>query len=178
MPDLQELLQQLREIQRETGAVREKLDEDKSNLHKELWRRMNSEASRNSGMPMLEPKANYEYAPWRSYILEKHLPEAEEGPESRFRSKWKKGWRPDATNLSDLARYAHHEQSETTMNDAGKWTNVYGGNTPQAGQPLPLQHEYESPEYDDVQSAVEAASLRSIMEGQKNEFMRSLPGRR
>jgi hypothetical protein len=78
-------------------------------------------------------------------------------------------------NLSDLL--AHHEQSETTQNDAGSWINVYGRKTPQAGLALPQLHDFEQPDYADEPNAVAAAILRSLFEGRKNQFLRSYPGR-
>jgi len=56
---------------------------------------------------------------------------------------------------------AKHEQSETVQTPDGRWINVYGKNTPQAGQPLP----YEGNSYDTVEEAVEAAERRSEEEG-------------
>ncbi|SRR6266513_1724716 len=54
-----------------------------------------------------------------------------------------------------------HEQSETIQTPEGKWINVYGVGTPQAGQPLP-----NSPEYGTVTEAVAAAKQRSLVHGQ------------
>jgi hypothetical protein len=54
-----------------------------------------------------------------------------------------------------------HEQSETIQDSSGNWINIYGKNTPQAGQPLPLKYPYEKANYPDVNSAVEAAKRRS-----------------
>jgi len=53
-----------------------------------------------------------------------------------------------------------HEQSETIQNPAGQWVNVYGRNTPQAGQQLP-----GTPTYGTVDAAVAAAKLRSQQHG-------------
>ncbi len=49
-----------------------------------------------------------------------------------------------------------HEQSETIQNKRGKWINVYGQKTPQAGQQLP-----GTPEYNTVEEAVNEAKKRS-----------------
>lgn len=49
-----------------------------------------------------------------------------------------------------------HEQSETVQRPDGKWVNVYGANTPQAGQQLP-----DTPTFDTVDAAVNAAKQRS-----------------
>ncbi len=49
-----------------------------------------------------------------------------------------------------------HEQSETVQDASGKWINVYGRGTRQAGQPLP-----GSRAYDTVDEAVAAAKQRS-----------------
>ena len=77
------------------------------------------------------------------------------------------------------ALLAHHEQSETTQDDGGNWINIYGQATPQAGQRLPLLHEYEATTYPDEPNATAAAILCSNMEGGRNEFLGgNLPGRR
>jgi hypothetical protein len=49
-----------------------------------------------------------------------------------------------------------HEQSETIQLPNGTWINVYGGDTPQRGRPLPGERPYGT-----VGEAVEAAKLRS-----------------
>lgn len=49
-----------------------------------------------------------------------------------------------------------HEQSETVKREDGKWINVYGRNTPQAGQQLP-----GTAVHDTVESAVDEARKRS-----------------
>lgn len=84
-------------------------------------------------------------------------------------------------NLSSLlpTYLAHHEQSETTQNDAGNWINVYGSKTPKAGQMLPQIHEFEQPWYSDEPNAVAAAILRSLMHGRMSDFIgNNLPGRK
>ena len=58
-----------------------------------------------------------------------------------------------------------HEQSETIQNKSGKWVNIYGKQTPQAGQPLPKRGIYERSEYDTVEEATAAARRRSEEEG-------------
>lgn len=59
---------------------------------------------------------------------------------------------------------AHHEESETVQNAAGKWINVYGRNIKgKAGQQLP-----GTPEYDTVDAAVTDAKKRSRDEYMKN----------
>jgi hypothetical protein len=50
----------------------------------------------------------------------------------------------------------HHEQSETVQRRDGKWINIYGKKTPQAGEQLP-----GTQEYDTVEEAVNAAKERS-----------------
>lgn len=50
-----------------------------------------------------------------------------------------------------------HEQSETVQDLDGTWINVYGKNTPQAGQQLP-----GTTWYPDVDQAVAAARKRSL----------------
>lgn len=52
--------------------------------------------------------------------------------------------------------YASHEQSETVQRPDGKWVNVYGRRTPQAGQQLPGTGAYAT-----MQEAVRAAKERS-----------------
>ena len=49
-----------------------------------------------------------------------------------------------------------HEQSETVQREDGKWINVYGKGTPQAGTQLP-----DSDAYDSKLEAVAAAKARS-----------------
>ena len=49
-----------------------------------------------------------------------------------------------------------HEQSETIQNERGKWINVYGRKTPNAGKQLP-----GTPEYETVEDAVKDAQKRS-----------------
>lgn len=61
-----------------------------------------------------------------------------------------------------------HEQSETVEQD-GKWVNVYGRNTPQAGQPLPRRYPFEQDSYDRLNRAIHAARKRSQMEGRSLE---------
>jgi hypothetical protein len=63
---------------------------------------------------------------------------------------------PKNDNQFGGLQLAHHEQSETTQNDKGKWINTYGQKTPKAGQQLP-----DTPEYDSVDDAVSAAKQRS-----------------
>lgn len=58
-----------------------------------------------------------------------------------------------------------HEQSETILDKLGRWINVYGRNTPQAGQPLPPQHDFERESYGTVEEAVDAAKRRSSQHG-------------
>src|SRR6267378_1623223 len=53
-----------------------------------------------------------------------------------------------------------HEESET-IEENGKWTNIYGQRTPHAGKKLPLLFHYEKPYYDTEQEAVNAAKRRS-----------------
>lgn len=55
---------------------------------------------------------------------------------------------------------ARHEQSETVQDKDGKWVNVYGSQTPQAGRTLPGE-----PRYDSVDAAVTGAKARSAREG-------------
>lgn len=62
-----------------------------------------------------------------------------------------------------------HEQSETIQNADGRWVNVYGKATPQAGQPLPQRYDFEAPDYGTVRSAEHAARKRSQMEGRRLE---------
>lgn len=59
---------------------------------------------------------------------------------------------------------AEHEQSETIQRDDGKWINIYGRNTPQAGTPLP----YEGNEYETVEEAERAAQQRSDEHGKRS----------
>ena len=54
-----------------------------------------------------------------------------------------------------------HEQSETVQRPDGKWINIYGRKTPQAGQPLPLKFPYEREAYDTMEEADRAATRRS-----------------
>ena len=54
-----------------------------------------------------------------------------------------------------------HEQSETIQNKRGKWINIYGKKTPQAGQQLP-----GTPEYNTVEEAVSEAKKRSERSGE------------
>ena len=56
---------------------------------------------------------------------------------------------------------ASHEQSETTQDDQGRWINVYGRATPQAGQPLPPVHPFEREAYESREEAEDAARRRS-----------------
>src|SRR5688572_23744954 len=61
-----------------------------------------------------------------------------------------------------------HEQSETIQDPVtGQWINIYGRKTPQAGQPLPILHPYESPSYPNVKAASAAAGRRSRDEGRQ-----------
>jgi hypothetical protein len=53
-----------------------------------------------------------------------------------------------------------HEQSETIQDDSGQWINVYGKETPQAGQRLPGTSGYPT-----VEAAVAAARARSDAHG-------------
>jgi len=55
-----------------------------------------------------------------------------------------------------------HERSETMQLPSGKWHNVYGKDTPKAGERLP-----DTAEYDSVDEAVTAAKARSAAEGRK-----------
>lgn len=57
-----------------------------------------------------------------------------------------------------------HEQSETVEKD-GKWVNVYGSKTPNAGKPLPKRYDFEQDDYRTVEEAVSAARRRSEREG-------------
>lgn len=57
-----------------------------------------------------------------------------------------------------------HEQSETVERD-GKWVNVYGRNTPKAGEPLSRKHWFEQDSYVRLKDAVHAARKRSQAEG-------------
>ena len=59
-----------------------------------------------------------------------------------------------------------HEQSETVRTPTG-WQNVYGRNTPQAGQPLPPRYFFERATYPSVKRAVHAARKRSVAEGRR-----------
>ncbi len=57
-----------------------------------------------------------------------------------------------------------HEQSETIQRDDGKYVNVYGRNTPKAGQQLPKNETGVGHKvYDNVQDAVREAVQRSNM---------------
>src|SRR3990167_6457380 len=58
-----------------------------------------------------------------------------------------------------------HEQSETIQRPDGKWINVYGRNTPNAGQQLPGTSEFQS-----VNEAVNAAGARSAMSGPWDKY--------
>lgn len=62
-------------------------------------------------------------------------------------------------------KLAHHEQSETIQNEKGEWINVYGKQTPKAGQQLP-----GTPAYSTVEEAVEAAKKRSKEHGDMFPF--------
>lgn len=53
-----------------------------------------------------------------------------------------------------------HEQSETIERD-GRYYNVYGQGTDQAGQALPVLHDFEQESYDTQEEAVAAAKKRS-----------------
>jgi hypothetical protein len=57
-----------------------------------------------------------------------------------------------------------HEQSETIQDKLGRWINVFGRGTPQAGTPLPKKYDWERPYYKTVEEAVEAAKKRSAAE--------------
>ena len=57
-----------------------------------------------------------------------------------------------------------HEQSETIQDKLGRWINVFGKDTPQAGQPLPMMYDWERAFYPTVEEAVAAASRRSKLE--------------
>jgi hypothetical protein len=70
---------------------------------------------------------------------------------------------PDEAAAVGGIRMAHHEQSETVQDDSGRWINVYGKKTPQAGQPLP----YKGNSYRTVDEAVAAAKKRSADEGDR-----------
>lgn len=72
-------------------------------------------------------------------------------------------WIPDE-NAEPLRHNVHHEQSETVQNEKGEWINIYGRNTPQAGQRLP-----GTPTYPTVEEAVEAAKKRSREHDQGSE---------
>jgi hypothetical protein len=66
-----------------------------------------------------------------------------------------------------------HEQSETVQDRQGRWINVYGKATPQAGRQLP-----GTPAYNTVDEAVTAAKERSAAEGrvaQPNQAGQPLP---
>ena len=54
-----------------------------------------------------------------------------------------------------------HEQSETIQLPSGRWANVYGRGTPQAGQRLPGTADFAT-----VQEATAAAGARSAVAGQ------------
>lgn len=60
-----------------------------------------------------------------------------------------------------------HEQSETVQRPDGRWINIYGAATPNAGKPLPGM-----PEYPTVGAAVTAAKARSAAH---NEFEVTAP---
>lgn len=59
-----------------------------------------------------------------------------------------------------------HEQSNMKKNRSGTWSLVYGGNTPQAGQPLP-----NAPEYQSENDAKDAATIRSIFAGRPTDLL-------
>ena len=67
-----------------------------------------------------------------------------------------------------------HEQSETIQNDQGRWINVYGKRTPQAGETLPRKYPFEQDDYDTVQDAERAARKRSQLEGMPRKAERVL----
>lgn len=62
-----------------------------------------------------------------------------------------------------------HEQSETVGGLGRLWRNVYGEKTPQAGQPLPRQYQFEKDAYPTVKDAVEAAQYRSRLEMEEGQ---------
>jgi hypothetical protein len=72
-----------------------------------------------------------------------------------------------ATQMQPGEAKAHHEQSETVQRPDGKWINVYGEKTKNAGKQLP-----GTPAYNTVEEAVEAAKKRSEEEGKKNLIKR------
>lgn len=61
-----------------------------------------------------------------------------------------------------------HEQSETVLRN-GRWVNVYGGNTKNAGKPLPFPQGKvpfgERASYGTVRDASDMAAVRSSIEG-------------
>lgn len=64
-----------------------------------------------------------------------------------------------------------HEQSETKKL-LNRWVNVYGRNTPSAGQPLPRKYKFERDVYPTAKKAVHAARKRSEAEGREQEHAR------
>ena len=60
-----------------------------------------------------------------------------------------------------------HEQSETIQNPSGKWINVYGRKTKNAGKQLP-----DSSEYNTVEEAVSAAKKRSESFNNSNDVLK------
>ena len=68
---------------------------------------------------------------------------------------------------------ASHEQSETIQDETGKWINIYGRNTPQAGQRLPGTEAYDS-----RQEAEAAARKRSEEYRPPSNPSSAPPGRR
>lgn len=78
-----------------------------------------------------------------------------------------------------MPRYLReHEQSETIQNKLGRWFNVFGKNTPQAGQPLPRKYKWEKPDYETVEEAVAAAKKRSELERPAETPLNMTPGPR
>jgi hypothetical protein len=67
---------------------------------------------------------------------------------------------PPAILAAATPAEAEHEQSVTVERD-GRFYNVYGPGTPQAGQPLPLLHPWEKESYDTEAEAIAADVRRS-----------------
>ena len=70
---------------------------------------------------------------------------------------------------------AEHEQSETIQDDAGRWINVYGRETPKAGQPLPRRYPFERDSYTSSEEAEAAARRRSDLEGRERQGQQEPP---
>jgi hypothetical protein len=71
-----------------------------------------------------------------------------------------------------------HEQSETVGGESlyglgALFRNVYGRNTPQAGQTLPKKYEFEREAYPNPDEAVFAARMRSLLTDE-NQQQRSI----